>query len=336
MADKILPNRRQIIGAAASAGAAIAMPAAPLSAAQQGRPLSGKNVLITGCSSGFANLAAKHFAELGARVFATMRNLPRAEASELAAWGAAGAVNDDIDLSVLEIDVTSDKQVVAGVARAENIAGGPMDILINNAGIGYAGPIELQDMEATKLIFETNVYGPHRMARAVLPGMRKAKRGLIFNVSSQLGKVIVPSAGHYSPTKFALEAMSEAMAYELVPHNIEVCVIQPGGYPTKVWVNRNKLAAELKERLSEEEAAAYPALVSRMGEEDGSGRSADPMDVPRAMAEIAMMEPGKRPLRRAVHPGGKPQIAINEVSAKVQVDWLGGSPFGPWIKSVHD
>ena len=113
-------------------------------------------------------------------------------------------------------------------------------------------------------------------------------------------------------------------------------MIQPGGYPTKVWVNRNVLAKELKDRLTAEEAAAYPALVSRMGEEDGSGRSADPMDVPRAIAEIAAMPAGTRPLRLAVHPGNKPQEAINRVSAETQVNWLGGSPFGPWIKAVHD
>ncbi|MGC1470566.1 MAG: SDR family NAD(P)-dependent oxidoreductase, partial [Sphingorhabdus sp.] len=254
------------------------------------------------------------------------------EADEL----KAEAAKEKLDVHIIGIDVTSDEQVAKGVVEAEKIAGGPIDILVNNAGVGYAGPIELQDMAATQLIFDTNVFGPHRMARAVLPGMRKAKRGLIFNISSQLGRVIVPSAGHYSPTKFALEAMSEAMAYELVPHNIEVCVIQPGGYPTKVWVNRNALAKELKDRLTAEEAAAYPALVQRMGLEDGSGRSADPMDVPRAIAEIAAMPAGTRPLRRAVHPGSKPQEAINKVSAETQVAWLGGSPFGPWVKAVHD
>jgi len=240
------------------------------------------------------------------------------------------------NLHIVEIDVTSDEQVAKGVAEAERIAGGPIDILINNAGVGYAGPIELQDMAATKLIFDTNVYGPHRMARAVLPGMRKAKRGLSFNISSQLGRVITPSSGHYSPTKFALEAMSEAMAYELVPHNIEVCVIQPGGYPTKVWVNRNELASELKARLTADEAAAYPALVDRMGKEDGTRRTADPMDIPRAIAEIAAMPAGTRPLRRAVHPGPKPQEAINRVSAETQIAMLGNSPVGPWVKAVLD
>lgn len=323
-------NRRSLLGGAAALTAAtIASSSVAQTAAQS---LKGKSVLITGSSSGFGYDGALHYARLGAKVIASMRGLPRPEADKL----KAEAAKEKLDITIIEIDVTSDDQVAKGVAEAERIAGGALDILVNNAGVGYAGPIELQDMEATKLIFDTNVYGPHRMARAVLPAMRKAKSGLIFNISSQLGRVIVPSAGHYSPTKFALEAMSEAMAYELVPHNIEVCVIQPGGYPTKVWVNRNVLAKQLKDRLSPEEAAAYPALVSRMGAEDGSGRSADPMDVPRAIAEIAAMPAGTRPLRRAVHPGGKPQEAINKVSAETQVAMLGNSPFGPWVKAVHD
>jgi NAD(P)-dependent dehydrogenase (short-subunit alcohol dehydrogenase family) len=174
------------------------------------------------------------------------------------------------------------------------------------------------------------------MSRAALPGMRRTKSGLIFNISSQLGRVIAPSAGHYSPTKFALEAMSEAMAYELVPHGIEVCVVEPGGYPTKVWVNRNKLAAELRDRLNFDERAAYPELVARMGLEDGTRRTADPMDVPREIAKIIAMPAGTRPLRKEVHPGSKPQVAINRVSAETQVSWLGQSPFGPWIKAVHN
>lgn len=324
-------NRRSLLGGAAALTATTTI-ASPSVAKTAASALKGKSILITGSSSGFGYDGALHYARLGAKVIASMRGLPRPEADKL----RAEAAKEKLDISIIEIDVTSDEQVAKGVAEAERIAGGSLDILVNNAGVGYAGPIELQDMEATKLIFDTNVYGPHRMARAVLPAMRKAKRGLIFNISSQLGRVIVPSTGHYSPTKFALEAMSEAMAYELVPHNVEVCVIQPGGYPTKVWVNRNVLAKQLKDRLSPEEAAAYPALVSRMGQEDGSGRSADPMDVPRTIAEIAAMPAGTRPLRRAVHPGSKPQEAINKVSAETQVAMLGNSPFGPWIKAVHD
>ncbi|RGP40512.1 3-oxoacyl-[acyl-carrier-protein] reductase [Altererythrobacter insulae] len=326
-------NRRSLLAGAAATGAfaATASMAQPDQMATE-IDLSGQSILITGCSTGFGRLMAEDFARKGAKVFATMRNLPRVEATELEALAAA----EELDLHVIEIDVMSDEEVAKGVAKAEEIAGGAIDVLINNAGIGYAGPIELQDMQATQLIFDTNVYGPHRMSRAALPAMRRAKSGLIFNISSQLGRVIVPSAGHYSPTKFALEAMSEAMAYELVPHGVEVCVIQPGGYPTKVWVNRNKLAAELKERLNFDERAAYPQLVARMGNADGSGRTADPMDVPNEIAKIIAMPAGTRPLRKEVHPGRKPQIAINELTAKVQVEWLGESGFGPWIKDVHN
>lgn len=326
-------DRRSLLAGAAATGAFAATASFAQPDQVQAEPdLSGKAILITGCSSGFGRLMAEDYARKGAKVFATMRNLPRTEANELVALAKA----ENLDLHVIEIDVTSDEQVAAGVAEAERINGGPLDVLINNAGVGYAGPIELQDMIATQLIFDTNVYGPHRMARAALPGMRKAKSGMIFNISSQLGRVIVPSSGHYSPTKFALEAMSEAMAYELAPHGVEVCVIQPGGYPTKVWVNRNQLASELKDRLSEEQAAAYPELVDRMGKEDGTRRTADPMDVPRVIAEIIAMPAGTRPLRRAVHPGAKPQEAINRVSAETQVAMLGNSPFGPWVKAVHN
>ncbi len=97
------------------------------------------------------------------------------------------ALKDRLDLQVIEIDVTSDQQVAEGVAQAELAAGGGIDVLVNNAGIGITSPIEVQDMEATHLIFETNVFGPHRMARAVLPGMRKRGAGQIIQISSQLG-----------------------------------------------------------------------------------------------------------------------------------------------------
>ena len=319
----------------ASAAATTALTASAAVSAEDIVPasidLSGKSILITGCSSGFGRLAAEHFARLGARVFATMRNLPRPEASELAAL----ASDENLDLHVIEIDVTSDKQVDAGVLRAESINGGALDVLINNAGISYGGPIEIQDMQATQHIFDTNVFGPQRMIRAALPAMRAAKSGLIINVSSQLGRVIVPAFGQYSPTKFALEALSESLAYELVPHGIDVNLIQPGGYPTNIWQSANTNSLALLERAEEKHTNGYAALIAQLGQRTGGG-STDPMDVPRAMAEIIAMPAGTRPLRRPVHPGPKPQVMINEVSAKAQVGWLGESPYGPWIKAVHN
>lgn len=325
-------NRRTLLAGAAATGAFAATASfAAEDVLTPAADLSGKSVLITGCSTGFGRLASEHFARHGAKVFATMRNLPRPEAEELAAVAEA----DDLDIHIIEIDVLSDEQVEAGVARAMEINGGAIDVLINNAGISYGGPVEIQDLEATKHTFDTNVFGPQRMIRAVLPAMRAAKSGLIINVSSQLGRVIAPSYGMYSPTKFALEALSEGLAYELVPHGVDVTVIEPGGYPTMIWSNANENSLALLERADGTHTDGYPALVSRLGQRTGGG-STDPMDVPRAMAEVIAMPAGTRPLRRPVHPGPKPQMAINALTAEVQVQWLGNSPFGPWIKAVHD
>ena len=325
-------SRRTLLVGAAATGVLAATAGRAQGDVVEGKPdLSGTSILITGCSSGFGRLGAEHYARLGARVFATMRNLPRPEADELSQL----ASSENLDLHVIEIDVLSDEQVAAGVAEAERINGGPVDVLVNNAGIGITGPVEVQDMEATRLIFDTNVYGCHRMARAMLPGMRSKGAGQIYQISSQLGRVIVPFAGHYSATKFALEAMGEQMAYELVPHNVDVTIIEPGGYPTKVWVNRNVLSGALKERSDDIHLAGYPQVVARMGEEDGSGRSADPMDVPRAIARTIAMAPGTRPLRVPVSGGRVPQLAINQVTARTQVEWLGESRLGPLITNVH-
>ena len=294
--------------------------------------LSGVSILITGCSSGFGRLGAEHYARLGAKVFATMRNLPRPEATELEVL----AKSDSLDITVLEIDVTKDEQVTAGVEAAIKAAGGKLDVLINNAGMSIAGPIEAQDMEATSLIFDTNVFGPQRMAKAVLPSMRANGNGHIFNVTSQLGRVIIPGFGQYSPTKFALEAMSEQMAYEVAPHGIEVTIIQPGGYPTKIWFNQNAPSAALKARLSEDIISAYPQFTEGMGKREAGGGKSDPMDIPRAIAEAIALPKGSRPLRIALHPVARPQEAINKVSAQMQLAVLGDSPLGPIVKGVLD
>ena len=130
--------------------------------------------------------------------------------------------------------------------------------------------------------------------------------------------------------------MSEQLAYELVPHGIDVSIIEPGGYPTKVWVNRNAYSLALKARSMAVHSAGYPDQVARMGQEDGSGRSNDPADVARAITALIAQPPGTRPLRLPVSPGNKPQVPINEVTARVQSEWLGGSPvMGPLMRAVH-
>ncbi|MGJ8562511.1 MAG: SDR family oxidoreductase [Alphaproteobacteria bacterium] len=331
--DLTLNRRTLVLGAGLAAIAASACTAnAEKDSTVSPIDLTGKTILITGCSSGFGRLGAEHYARLGAKVFATMRNLPRPEADALTAL----AKSESLDITVIEIDVTNDDQVTAGVAKAETLAGGALDVLINNAGIALSGAIEAQDMTATQLIFNTNVFGPQRLIRAALPAMRAAGGGQIFNVTSQLGRVIIPGFGQYSPTKFALEALSEQLAYETAQHNIEVTIIQPGGYPTKIWQNQAGATGELKARLTDDLLTAYPQLTAGMGSTGNGGGDSDPMDIPRAIAKTIAMPAGTRPLRIALHPKARPQEAINAVSKQTQIAVLGASPYGPAVKAVLD
>jgi len=334
MSDKFKLNRRHLMLGASMAAVTYTAACSKTSeaVAEDAIDLTGVSILITGCSSGFGRLGAEHYARLGAKVFATMRNLPRPEAAELEAL----AKSDDLDITVLEIDITKDDQVEAGVAAAIKAAGGKLDVLVNNAGMSIAGPIEAQDMAATQLIFDTNVYGAQRMIRAALPSMRANKSGYIFNVTSQLGRIIIPGFGQYSPTKFALEALSEQLAYEVASHNIDVTIIQPGGYPTRIWFNQNAPSAALKARLSKDVIDAYPQFIAGMGKREAGGGESDPMDIPRAIAAAIAKAQGTRPLRIALHPVSRPQEAINKVSAEQQIAVLGNSPFGPIVKGVLD
>lgn len=324
------PERRSVL---VGAGALSALLATPATQAQTGAAdVGGKSVLITGSSSGFGRLGALHLARGGANVFATMRNFDggkRKEAAELRDIASA----EKLRLTVLELDVTNEALVIAAVRAAEAASGGALDALINNAGIAVGGPVELSDVEAVRLMFETNVIGQQRTARAALPAMRARKQGLIINVSSQLGRLIVPNYGFYSATKFAVEAMSEQLAYELAPHGVEVTVVQPGGYPTPIWRNSSAATDKLLQRVDAERKTAYAQLVAtarRTETEIGT----DPQDLARAFAELIAMTPGSRPLRRPVHPDTRATTAINTVSAQVQAAVLGSGPFAPWHKAV--
>ncbi|MBU2033283.1 MAG: SDR family NAD(P)-dependent oxidoreductase, partial [Alphaproteobacteria bacterium] len=155
-----LTRRSLLAGAAATTVLAATASRAQGDTVASTPDLAGKSVLITGCSSGFGRATAEHCARLGAKVFATMRNLPRPEAAELEALARA----DDLDITVIELDVLDDDMVARAVAEAEGLAGGALDVVVNNAGIGISGPIEVQDMEATKLAFDTNVFGYYRVA----------------------------------------------------------------------------------------------------------------------------------------------------------------------------
>jgi len=328
-------NRRTLLGGASilAAASVLTISACAQGASKPALDFAGKSVLITGTSSGFGRLSALYFARMGATVIASMRNLEngdRAEAKEIAKIAA----DEELKIHIVEIDVTSDEQVANGVAEAEKIAGGALDVLVNNAGIGLAGPVEINDMEATRLIFETNLFGYLRMARAVLPKMRAAESGQIFNVSSQLGRILIPNLGMYCATKFGVEAMFETMAYELAPHGIDITIIQPGGYPTKIWDKGQVYFDDLLARVDEDRKNAYAAHIQMAQGLLKGGQSTDPMDVPRAIAEIMAMPAGSRPLRKPVHPNPGATVAANDAMTKIQASVLGGGPFKKWHDRV--
>ena len=183
--------------------------------------------LITGTSTGIGLEAALLFARRGYQVYAGARTPASSE-------GLQRAVADGLTLIPLPLDVDSDESVREAMAEV-----GPVDVLVNNAGIGSAAPLELMPLPEIRTMFETNVFGAVRMLHAVLPSMRTRRRGVVVNVTSMLGRITLPGHGAYAATKFALSAFSESLAMEMKPFGVRVVVIEPGVVLTPIWGKRN-------------------------------------------------------------------------------------------------
>ncbi len=184
--------------------------------------------LITGCSTGFGREIARAALEAGHSVVVTAR---RADAvADLA--GEFG----DRALAVA-LDVTDAGQIAAAVSAAEQAFGG-IDILVNNAGHGYLSAVEEGEDSEVRKLFDVNYFGAVDMIKAVLPGMRARRSGHIINMSSMTGLVANPPNAYYSSTKFALEAVTEALATEVRPLGIKVTAIEPGAFRTD-WATRS-------------------------------------------------------------------------------------------------
>jgi NAD(P)-dependent dehydrogenase (short-subunit alcohol dehydrogenase family) len=174
-----------------------------------------KAVLITGCSSGIGRATALALLGSGWRVYATARR-PETIA-DLAEAGCA----------TLALDVTDESSMKAAVDAVEQ-AEGAVGVLVNNAGYSQSGAIESVPMEAVRRQFETNVFGLVRLTQLVLPRMREQRWGKIVNVGSMGGRLVFPGGGHYHATKHALEAISDALRFELRGFGIDVILLEPG------------------------------------------------------------------------------------------------------------
>ena len=194
-------------------------------------------ILITGCSSGIGYATASRLARAGHTVYATARSLEPLE--PLVADGCRSLV----------LDVTDEASARAAVAAIEE-RHDAVGALVNNAGYAVSGAIEALPLDSIRAEFETNLFGYLRMAQLVLPGMRAARQGRIVNVSSVAGRVTMPGAGAYAASKYAIEAISDALRFEVRGFGIRVSVIEPG--PIK-----SAFTATANESLTGGDAGAY-------------------------------------------------------------------------------
>jgi len=233
---------------------------------------------ITGCSTGFGRELVKHVLGRGYKVVVTARD--------------TDAIDDfgiEANALLLALDVTSPKQVIAAVAAAE-ARFGHIDVLVNNAGIGYFAAVEEGEDEQVRLMFDVNVFGLAEMTRAILPGMRKRGAGAIINMSSIGGLKSFPALGYYNATKFAVEGLSEALRLEVEPLGLKVMLVEPSGFRTD-WAGRSANESHV-------EIADYADTAgrSRTGLRAVSGHQAgDPARAVRAIvAAIESPEPPHR------------------------------------------
>jgi NAD(P)-dependent dehydrogenase (short-subunit alcohol dehydrogenase family) len=178
-------------------------------------PEISKAVLVTGCSSGIGKATALRLVRDGWTVYATARRL-----TDLADLAAAGA-------RTLALDVTDEESMRAAVAAIE-AAEGAVGVLVNNAGYSQSGAVESVTIDRVRRQFETNVFGTVRLTQLVLPGMRRQRWGRVVNLSSMGGKLTFPGGGFYHGTKYAIEAITDALRFEVAGFGIDAILIEPG------------------------------------------------------------------------------------------------------------
>ena len=228
--------------------------------------------VVTGSSSGIGFEIALILARNGFQTYATMRNIAKSENIK------SIATKENLPIHIEQLDVTDNKSVTNAIQAIVSKAG-RIDVLVNNAGYALTGAFEDLAIEEIKAQYETNLLGLIRTSQAVLPIMREQKSGTIVNISSGAGRVGFPGFSAYVSTKFAVEGLSESMAYELEPFGIKVILIEPGVIRTNVFKNvviakksqnpnspysqiMQKMSASFEHML--ENASSSPDLVAKV------------------------------------------------------------------------
>ena len=263
------------------------------------------NVLVTGTSTGIGFATALELGRAGHTVYATMRNPGRAlQLGETVA-------REKLPVKVMVMDVDSDTSVADAVA-AIHADGGQIDVLVNNAGIGEIGAIEELPLDTFRATMETNYFGALRCIKAVLPEMRERRGGCIINVSSVSGRIAASPQASYTASKFALEALSEALAQEAKPFNIRVAIVEPGIIDTPLARRAEMPADGTRYR----QVRRYAGLFRASFESDAPR---PPGLVAEAIREI--IENGTCQLRHPVGPDAAPFL-----------DWRNGMTDEEWVE----
>jgi NAD(P)-dependent dehydrogenase (short-subunit alcohol dehydrogenase family) len=272
-------------------------------------------VLITGSSTGFGRLFTETLARKGHTVFATMRD-PGGRNAKNAAEIRTLAEKDSLPIHVLEMDVTDEASVERAVDAAIAKAG-HIDVAINNAGYYLSGLEEAVTTEQAQRLMDTNFIGSVRVNRAVLPHMRRQGSGVLMHISSGAGRVVLPSAGFYCASKFALEALAEAYSYELAAQGIESVIVEPGQYETPVFGN-TVIAADQARTDTYGAAKEIPAKVNGAL----SSTAGNAQEVADAVLRIIETPLGEKQLRYFVSPQDFGLNAINALAKQVQTSVL--------------
>ena len=268
-------------------------------------------VLITGSSTGFGRLFTETLARKGHTIFATMRD-PGGRNAKNASEIRALAEKDSLPIHVVEMDVTDDASVERAV-EAVVAKAGRIDVAINNAGYYLSGLEEAVTTEQARRLMDTNFLGPVRVNRAVLPHMRRQRSGVLMHISSAAGRLVLPSAGFYCASKFALEALAEAYSYELAGQGIESVIVQPGAYETPVFGNTVMAADEAR-------TSTYGAVRELPGKIHAalSSTAGNAQEVADTVLRIIETPAGEKQLRYFVSLRNLGVDEINALSKQVQ------------------
>ena len=268
-----------------------------------------KTILITGSSTGFGRDTAETLAREGHRVFASMRDPERKNRAHTDALMAQG-------IEVVELDVTERRSIDGAVQNVLSKAG-RIDVLINNAGIASAGVSEAFTDNQVAAVFDVNVFGLHRVTRAVLPTLRNQEDGLIINIGTILGRVTFPFFGIYGASKFAVEALTDSLRYELSQFGVDVALVQPSAYPTQMYGSALQPTDTVRVAEYGDVGEIPNAMFQHFMALFESAEAPNPHDIGAAISALIDTPKGERPARTVVGASFGADI-VNDAVAPVQ------------------